>query len=199
MYVLGCRLSLFRLCNSDFVITAVDDITNGITWVVFCFHIAHISFASSWYLFCLSVTCFGEIVCFWNSYVYQLLLLLLLLSSLSSSVSPLCRVSTHIFLRQTISLGNTVLQLFWCNYSLLLLLRYSVLGYYAASADIILSTFRETCVSFEDGTYFSRNVDDQLPTYTTYILGERRPQLHTSVEACGFHTILFYHHYYYIH
>ena len=31
MYVLGCRLSLFRLCCSDFGITAVDDITNGIT------------------------------------------------------------------------------------------------------------------------------------------------------------------------
>jgi hypothetical protein len=28
-----------------------------------------------------------------------------------------CRVSTLIFLRQTMSVGNTVLQLFWCNYS----------------------------------------------------------------------------------
>ena len=50
-----------------------------------------------------------------------LLLLLLLLSSslllLLSSMSPLCRVSTLIFLRKTMSLGNTVLQLFWCNYS----------------------------------------------------------------------------------
>ena len=41
--------------GSDFGITAVDDITNGITWAVFCFDIAHISFANSWYLFCLSV------------------------------------------------------------------------------------------------------------------------------------------------
>ena len=31
MYVLGCRLSLFRLCDNDFGITPVDDITNGIT------------------------------------------------------------------------------------------------------------------------------------------------------------------------
>jgi hypothetical protein len=54
MYVFGCRLSLFRLCDSDFGITAVDDITIGITWAVFCFHIAHISFTNSWYLFCLS-------------------------------------------------------------------------------------------------------------------------------------------------
>jgi len=44
-----------------------------------------------------------------------LLLLLLLLSS--SSSSPLCRVFILIFLRQTVSLGNTVLQLFCCYYS----------------------------------------------------------------------------------
>ena len=48
-----------------------------------------------------------------------LLLLLLLLSS--SSSSPLCMVFIHIFLRQTMSLGNTVFQLFchyylWCLY-----------------------------------------------------------------------------------
>jgi hypothetical protein len=36
----------------------------------------------------------------------------LLLLLLSSSLSPLCRVSTHIFPRQTMSLGNTLLQLF---------------------------------------------------------------------------------------
>ena len=54
-----------------------------------------------------------------------LLLLLLLLSSLSSSSllsssspsSPLCRVFILIFLRQTVSLGNKVLQLFCCYYS----------------------------------------------------------------------------------
>jgi len=40
---------------SDFGITPVDDITIGITCVAFCFHIAHISFASPWHLFCLSV------------------------------------------------------------------------------------------------------------------------------------------------
>jgi hypothetical protein len=34
-----------------------------------------------------------------------------------SSTSQLCRVFTLIFLRQTMSLGNTVLQLFWCYYS----------------------------------------------------------------------------------
>ena len=44
----------------------------------------------------------------------DILLLLLLLSS-SSSSSPLCRVFILIFLGQTMSLGNTVLQLF-CYY-----------------------------------------------------------------------------------
>jgi hypothetical protein len=52
--VLGCKLSGFRLCDSDFRITAVDDITIGITCAAFCFHTAHISCPSSWYLFCLS-------------------------------------------------------------------------------------------------------------------------------------------------
>jgi len=55
IYVLGCRLSVFRLCDSECLITPVDDITIGITCAAFCFHIAHISFARSWYLFCLPV------------------------------------------------------------------------------------------------------------------------------------------------
>jgi len=53
MYAFGCKLSLVRLCDSDFGITHVDHITIGITCAAFCFHIANISFASSWYLFCL--------------------------------------------------------------------------------------------------------------------------------------------------
>jgi hypothetical protein len=49
---------------------------------------------------------------------YNVLLLLLLLVKIQS---PLCRVFTHIFLRQTMSLRNTMLQLFcryclWCPY-----------------------------------------------------------------------------------
>ena len=43
----GAGLSLVRLCDSDFGITAVDDITIGITCAAFCFHIARISFATS--------------------------------------------------------------------------------------------------------------------------------------------------------
>jgi len=46
IYVFGCRLSLFRLCDNDFGITPVDDITIGITCTVFRFRIAHILFAS---------------------------------------------------------------------------------------------------------------------------------------------------------
>jgi len=64
MYVLGCRLSVVRLCDCDFGITAVDDITIGITCAAFCFHMAHISFASSWYLFCLSVIVLARLCVF---------------------------------------------------------------------------------------------------------------------------------------
>ena len=51
----------------------------------------------------------------------QLNILLLLLLSSSSSLSPLCMIFIHMFLRQTISLGKTVFQLFclyclWCLY-----------------------------------------------------------------------------------
>ena len=62
MYVLGRRLSLEKLSDSDFGITPVDDITIRITCAVFCFHIAHISFVSSWYLFCLSVIVLAIII-----------------------------------------------------------------------------------------------------------------------------------------
>ena len=72
LYLLGCRLSLFRLCGNDFGITLVDDIINRITCGVFCFHIAHISFASSWYLFSSSVVVLARLcVRIWDSYVYQ--------------------------------------------------------------------------------------------------------------------------------
>ena len=63
IYVFRCKLSLIRLCDSDFGITPVDDITIGITCAAFYFHIAHISFASSWYLF------FCRLL-FWRDYVY---------------------------------------------------------------------------------------------------------------------------------
>ena len=70
-----------------------------------------------------------------------LLLLLLLLSSSSSSSSPLCRVFIHIFMRQTMSLGNTVFQLF-CHYYLWCLYRkvpaLALLYFY-------VSTFRSMC------------------------------------------------------
>jgi len=44
-FVFGCKLSLARLCHSDFGITPVDDITIGITCAAFCFHMTNISFA----------------------------------------------------------------------------------------------------------------------------------------------------------
>ena len=69
--VFGCKLSLVRLWGSDFVITFVDDITVGIICAAFCFQITHIVFASSWYNFLFVGYCFGEIMCIWESYVYQ--------------------------------------------------------------------------------------------------------------------------------
>ena len=64
MYVFGCKSSVFKLCDSDFGITPVDGIAIGITWDAFCFHIAYISFASSWYLFCLSVIVVARLCAF---------------------------------------------------------------------------------------------------------------------------------------
>jgi len=55
MYVLGRKLSLVRLCDSDFGINPVDDITIGITCAAFCFHIAHISFAKYYYYYYYSI------------------------------------------------------------------------------------------------------------------------------------------------
>ena len=40
--VLGCKLSVVTLCDSDFGIAPVDDITVGITCAAFCFHITHL-------------------------------------------------------------------------------------------------------------------------------------------------------------
>jgi hypothetical protein len=64
MYVFGCKLSLFRLCDSDFGITAVDDITVGITCTILCSHITLISFASSRYLSCFSVIVLARLCMF---------------------------------------------------------------------------------------------------------------------------------------
>jgi len=64
IYVFGRKLRLVRLCDSDFGITPVDDITIGITCAAFCFHTAHISFAISWYLFCLSVIVLARLCVF---------------------------------------------------------------------------------------------------------------------------------------
>ena len=66
--------------------------------VIFCELLQYVTFI------CLFIKPPREIVVF----IFLLLLL---------SLSPLCRVFIHIFPRQTMSLGNTALQLF-CRYSL---------------------------------------------------------------------------------
>jgi hypothetical protein len=65
------KLRLFGLCDGDFGIPPVDDIIIGIICVAFCFHIAHRSVDSPWYLFCVWVIVFGEIIFIRDSYVYQ--------------------------------------------------------------------------------------------------------------------------------
>jgi hypothetical protein len=80
IYVFGCKLSPFRLSDCDFGITPVDDITIRITCTVFCFHIAHISLGSSWYLLCFSVIVLARLC-------VLLLLLLLLLTAIELSLS----------------------------------------------------------------------------------------------------------------
>ena len=61
IYVFVCKLSLVRLCDSDFGITPVDDITIGITCAAFCFHIFHSPVLG---------TCFVCRLLFWRDYVY---------------------------------------------------------------------------------------------------------------------------------
>jgi len=57
-----------------------------------------------------------------NAVLQLLLLLLLLLLFSSSSSSPLRRVFILTFLRQTVSLGNAVLQLFCCYYYFIIII-----------------------------------------------------------------------------
>jgi len=87
IYVLGCRLSLVRLCDSDFGITPVDDVTIGITCAAVCWHITHVSFASSWYLFCLSVIVLARLYVFGTAMSIKKVLLLLLLILTATELS----------------------------------------------------------------------------------------------------------------
>jgi hypothetical protein len=88
------RSLYFKLFSASFLITFLSpEIAASIN--MFSFHYHGLCLVYCWEWFC------------------QLELVLLLLSS----VFPLCRVSTLIFLRQTMSLENTVLHLFWCNFS----------------------------------------------------------------------------------
>ena len=80
IYVFGCRLSLFRLCDSDFGITPVDDITVGIICTVVCFHIAHISFSSSWYLFRLSVIVLARLCVFGTAMSIIIIIIIIIVS-----------------------------------------------------------------------------------------------------------------------
>ena len=147
-----------------------------------------------------------------------LLLLLLLSSSSSSSSSPLCRVFILIFLRQDISLGNTVLQIPCCYNSwylyhyfqcwiycilhqdfplLLLLLLQHVLGrhVYEPGSNLVSKAHSFT----EDISM----LDHAILTYFTLITFSDRSIFHTSCirrrqpgelffYLCLFHTCVVY-------
>jgi hypothetical protein len=66
IYVFGCRLSLFRLCDSDFGIIPVAEITIGTACTASCFHITRTSFASSWYFIIIIIIIKQENVC-WHT------------------------------------------------------------------------------------------------------------------------------------
>ena len=59
IHILGCKLSLFRLCDSYFGIIPADDNIIGINLATFCFLIA-----SYWYLFCVSVIVLARLCVF---------------------------------------------------------------------------------------------------------------------------------------
>ena len=117
IYVLGCKLRRVRLCDSDFGITPVDYITIGIT----CFHIAHISFASSWHLFCLSVIVLARLCVFGRAMsIKKLFFVFLFIKVMSGRLK--CIVLSVSMLRFQYSLKFS----FSCTLLLLLLFRPSV-------------------------------------------------------------------------
>jgi len=106
IYVLGCKLSLVRHCDSDFGITPVDDITIGITCAAVCFHIAHISFASPWYLFCLSAIVLARLCCCYYYYYYYYYYWTTI-SCMQICLSTTRRCVWSLFRRTTVNLKHT--------------------------------------------------------------------------------------------
>jgi len=113
IYVFGCRLSLFRLCDGDFGITPVDDITIGIICTAFFFHIAHISFASSWYLFCLSVIVLARLCVFRTAMSIKKEFFFFISESYGRSVRSYCVVRNYAAV--PVQLEVVILQyISWC-------------------------------------------------------------------------------------
>ena len=95
IYILGCKLSVIRLCDGDFGITHVDDITIDITCAAFCFHIAHISFASSWYLFCLSAIVLARLCVFGTAMSIKKAFFIFLFMKVVRSIKRYCIVRKY--------------------------------------------------------------------------------------------------------
>ena len=97
----------------------------------------------------------------------SLLLLLLLLLSSSSSSSPLCRVFILIFLRQTMSLGNSV--------AAILLLLFMVLISLVSVLNLLyfyISTFRSMCAVPNMAVFWSSLTSCYPGMLLTYFLND---------------------------
>jgi hypothetical protein len=124
IYVFGCKLSLFRLCDSDFGITPVDDITIGITCTVFCFHIALISFATSRYFSFFSVIILARLCVFGTALsIKKVLFVVLFVKVMSGRFIIIIIITTTIAIVALDSAG-------WLNLKFLEEERLGSAGYY---------------------------------------------------------------------
>ena len=76
-------------------LTPVDDLIIGITLTVFCFHIAHISFASSWYLLCFSVIVLAILCVFGTAMSIKYVVFFFIRESYVRSVSRYCFIHNY--------------------------------------------------------------------------------------------------------
>ena len=113
IYVFGCRLSLFGLCDSDFGITPQMILLSGS--LVLCFASTQRIFHSQFLVFALFfIYYFGEIMCVRDSCVYQVGgLCFFIRESYISSVSRYCFIRNYA--AHPVQLDVVVLQyISWC-------------------------------------------------------------------------------------
>ena len=108
MYTFGCKLSLVRLCVSDFGITSVDD-------HLCCLLLPHSTYFIRQFLVLVLFVgyCFGEIMCIWDSSVYQGVQCFRIHKSCVRSIRRYCSVRKYAAI--PVQLENFILQYIgWC-------------------------------------------------------------------------------------